>query len=133
MFSGTKEIDPQFEHSSTTTSGVHANSLRNMVCLLSYLPSSLREIVEPYVPLYEEHAPLIGVALASLVAVYVGYLYFKCQREAAVAFNVPVPSEVRNSNKGKKWEEATGLQKEVLEGQVRGVSSRGDSGLQQPN
>ena len=100
-----------------------------MVCLLSYLPPSLREIVEPYVPLYEEHAPLIGVALASLLAVYVGYLYVKCQREAAVAFNVPVPSEVRNSNKGKKWEEAKGLQKQVLEDQVRGVSSHVDSGV----
>ncbi|KAJ5731736.1 uncharacterized protein N7483_006244 [Penicillium malachiteum] len=91
-----------------------------MACILSRLPLPLREVLEPYIPLYEEHAPVIGVALASLVAVYVGYLYFQCQKEAAVAFNVPVPPEVRKSNTGKKWEEVKGLQKQVLEDQARG-------------
>ncbi|KAJ6088693.1 hypothetical protein N7486_009954 [Penicillium sp. IBT 16267x] len=91
-----------------------------MACILSYLPQSLREIVEPYVPLYEEHASRIGVALASLITIYVGYLYVQCQKEAAVAFNVPVPPEVRKSNTGKKWDEVSGQQKQVLEDQVRG-------------
>lgn len=102
----------------------HAKSTNffGMACIASYLPQSLREIVEPYIPLYEEHAPLIGIALASLIAVYVGYLYVQCQKEAAVAFNVPVPQEVRKSNTGKKWDEVSGQQKQVLEDQVRGVS-----------
>ncbi|KAJ5094785.1 hypothetical protein N7456_010646 [Penicillium angulare] len=91
-----------------------------MVCLISYLPPSLQEVLEPYVPLYEQHAPMIGVALASLLAIYVGYLYVQCQKEAAVAFNVPIPPEVRKSHTGKKWEEVKGVQKQVLEDQARG-------------
>ncbi|KAJ5757339.1 uncharacterized protein N7511_006033 [Penicillium nucicola] len=63
---------------------------------------------------------MIGVALASLVAVYVGYLYIQTQKEAAVAFNVPIPTEVRKSHTGKSWDEAQGQQKKVLEDQARG-------------
>ncbi|KAJ5092434.1 hypothetical protein NUU61_007304 [Penicillium alfredii] len=88
-----------------------------MDCLVSHIPPSLRSLVEAGGPLYTEHAPWIGVALVSLVAVYAGYLYIRCQKEAAVAFNVPVPSEVRNSSTGKKWEEVQGQQKQVLQDQ----------------
>lgn len=85
--------------------------------------------MEPYgssVP--TEHAQLIGVALVSLAAVYVGYLYILSQREAAVVFNVPLPHEVRKSGEVKKWEEVQGQQKRVLEDQVRGVSVDTDLG-----
>ena len=92
------------------------------MALLSRLPPSLRAIVEPYASLSAEHAPLIGVALVSLAAIYMGYWYIQCQKEAAVAFNVPVPPEVRKSGTGRKWEEVSGLEKQVLEDQVRGVS-----------
>lgn len=91
--------------------------------LLSHLPPSLRSAVEPYSSyISAEHAQLIGVALVSLVAVYVGYLYILSQREAAVTFNVPLPSEVRKSDEGKRWDEVQGQEKRVLEDQARGVS-----------
>jgi hypothetical protein len=57
-----------------------------------------------------------------LAAIYAGYHYIQCLKEAAVSFNVPLPAEVRNSAGGKKWDEVTGAEKRVLEDQVRGVS-----------
>ncbi|KAJ5925326.1 hypothetical protein N7454_007965 [Penicillium verhagenii] len=96
------------------------NSSGSMACVLSYLPQSVREIVEHYAPLYEENALWISVAFASFVAIYAGWLCLQCQREAAVTFNVPVPPEVRKSNTGKTWEDVSGQQKQVLEDQVRG-------------
>lgn len=95
-----------------------------MDCLLEYLPPSLRSIVEPYSSqMSTEHAQLIGVALLSLAAVCVGYLYIRGQREDAVTFNVPLPAEVRKSGEGKKWDEVQGQEKRVLEDQARGVSA----------
>lgn len=70
----------------------------------------------------EPHAPLLGVALASIGAVYLGYLYLLSRREAPVSFNVPLPAEVRSSWKGKNWEDVQGEERRVLEGQVKGVS-----------
>lgn len=93
--------------------------------LLAHLPPTLRSIVEPYSSqISTEHAQLIGVALVSLAAAYVGYLYILSQREAAVTFNVPLPAEVRKSGEGKKWDEVQGQEKRVLEDQARGVSDR---------
>lgn len=105
------------------SSGLTLNSPHSMDCLLSHLPESFRSIVEPYSPhVSAEHAQLIGVALVSLVAVYVGYCYILSCKEAAVTFNVPLPSEVRNSSGGKKWDEVQGQERRVLEEQARGVS-----------
>lgn len=69
-----------------------------------------------------EYTPNIGVAFASLVAAYVGYLYTQSWKEAAVAFNVPIPPEVRNNKSVKTWDEVQGQQKMVLQDQARGVS-----------
>lgn len=96
-----------------------------MDCLLSHLPSCTRSVVEPYVSQTSlENVQLIGVALVSLTAAYVGYLYILSQKEAAVTFNVPLPTEVRKSSEGKKWDEVQGQEKRVLEDQARGVSYR---------
>lgn len=96
-----------------------------MDCLLSRLPPCVRAVVEPYrSSVSSEHAQLAGVALASLLAVYVGYLYILSRREAAVTFNVPLPQEVRKSGDGKKWDDVQGQEKRILEDQARGVSLR---------
>jgi len=96
---------------------------RSMDCLLSHLPQCMRTAVEPYsFSVSAEHVQLLGIALVSLVAAYVGYLYLLSRREAAITFNVPLPQEVRNSGEGKKWDEVQGQEKRVLEDQVRGVS-----------
>jgi hypothetical protein len=95
-----------------------------MDCLASHIPPSLHSLLDAYAPpRSEEYVPHIGVALASLLAVYVGYLYILSRREAAVAFNVPIPAEVRKSEAGRTWEEVQGQQKMVLQDQVRGVSA----------
>ena len=99
------------------------NTPRSMDCLLTRLPPCVRTAVEPYSSsVSAEHAQLLGIALVSLAAVYVGYSYLLSQREAAVTFNVPLPQEVRKSGEGKKWDEIQGQEKRVLEDQVRGVS-----------
>lgn len=59
-------------------------------------------------------------ALASLIAVYGGYLYIQCRREAPVSFNVPIPPEVRPDWVGRKWEDVQGEDRKLLEGQARG-------------
>lgn len=66
----------------------------------------------------------IPVALVSVGAVYLSYLYVLRQREAPVTFNVPLPKEVRGNGHGnvRTWEDVQGEEKRVLEGQVRGVS-----------
>lgn len=87
------------------------------------MPQSLRSLLEIYAPPgSEEYVPYVGVSLASLLAVYVGYLYILSWKEAGVTFNVPIPVEVRNRGSSKTWEEVQGLQKMVLQDQVRGVS-----------
>ncbi|KAJ5325229.1 hypothetical protein MYU51_020931 [Penicillium brevicompactum] len=92
-----------------------------MDCLASHIPPSLRSLFEAYaLPGSEQYVPYVGVALTSLLAVYVGYLYYRSWKEAAVTFNVPIPSEVRKSGAGKTWEEVQGQQKMVLQDQVRG-------------
>lgn len=93
-----------------------------MDCLLSRLPPSLRSLVESCDSSYTEHAPIAAVALVSLLAVYLGILYIRSQREAAELFNVPLPKEVRDPSSGIKWEDVKGKEKQILEDQVRGVS-----------
>ena len=71
----------------------------------------------------ESQAPWLGVALASIGAVYLGYLYILSRREAPVSFNVPIPPEVRPDWVGRNWDDVHGEERKVLEGQVKGVST----------
>lgn len=109
---------------STSTPNGHVPSINAaMDCLASHMPQSLRSLVEMYAPPgSEEYVPYIGVSLASLLAVYVGYLYILSRKEAGVNFNVPTPLEVRNRGSSKTWEDIQGQQKMLLQDQVRGVS-----------
>ncbi|KAJ6151485.1 hypothetical protein N7470_007082 [Penicillium chermesinum] len=94
-----------------------------MDCLQSHIPPSLHSLVEPYVSLLTaEHVQWIGIALLTLFVGYAGSLYVQSVKEAGVAFNVPVPIEVRKPNTVlKKWEDVSGLERQVLEDQVRGL------------
>jgi hypothetical protein len=89
-----------------------------MEALAPYIPPALL----PLVASLRDQIPLVGVALVSLGAVYLGYLYTLGRKEAAVTFNVPIPPEIRANWNGKNWEDAQGEEKKVLEGQLRGVS-----------
>lgn len=88
-----------------------------------YIPPALYSLVESLAEPVTEHAPWAGLALVSIGAVYLGYVFVLGQREAAVAFNVPIPPEVRANWEGRKWEDTEGEERRLLEGQTRGVSS----------
>ncbi|KAF5866300.1 Meiotic Sister-Chromatid recombination aldehyde dehydrogenase [Aspergillus alliaceus] len=90
-----------------------------MEALTPYLPPALL----PVVAILHDQVPLISVALVTLGAIYLGCIYISGRKEAAIAFNVPIPPEVRANWNGKKWEDVQGEEKEVLEGQLRGVWS----------
>ncbi|KAE8388260.1 Aldehyde/histidinol dehydrogenase [Aspergillus alliaceus] len=90
-----------------------------MEALTPYLPPALF----PVVAILHDQVPLISVALVTLGAIYLGCIYISGRKEAAIAFNVPIPPEVRANWNGKKWEDVKGEEKEVLEGQLRGVWS----------
>ncbi|OJJ43861.1 hypothetical protein ASPZODRAFT_19163 [Penicilliopsis zonata CBS 506.65] len=62
----------------------------------------------------------LPVTLVSIAALYLTYRYVLSLQEAPVAFNVPIPSEVRAGWQGTAWEDARGEEKRVLEGQARG-------------
>ncbi|KAJ5887692.1 hypothetical protein N7495_007733 [Penicillium taxi] len=87
-----------------------------MACLLSHILLGPRALVEEYT----SYVPWIGATAISLIAVYVGYLFVKCHREAAVAFNVPLPQEVRSSTFEKNRDDLRGEEKRILEDQIRG-------------
>ncbi|RAH76388.1 oxidoreductase [Aspergillus japonicus CBS 114.51] len=87
-----------------------------METLAQFTPPAFQPVVEHL----QTQAPLLGVALLSLGAVYLGYVYVLSQREAAVTFNVPIPAEVRANWEGKKWDQLDGETKRVVEGQVQG-------------
>ena len=87
-----------------------------------YIPPALFTLAESLAEPVTEHAPWAGLALVSLGAVYLSYVFVLGQREAAVAFNVSIPPEVRPNWNGRKWEDVDGEEKRLLEGQVRGVS-----------
>lgn len=98
-----------------------------MDCYEALVPREFRDFVEPYASALVPHKELIcqsiGIALITWVVLYAVYAYYQSAKEAAVAFNVPVPPEVRKSNAVlKKWEDVSGPEKQVLEDQVRGVS-----------
>lgn len=63
-----------------------------------------------------------SIAVVSLIALYVGYLYILSLAEAPVTFNVPLPKQLRADWNGTKWEDLEGEGKRILEDQVQGVS-----------
>lgn len=72
---------------------------------------------------FESQARWLTVALASIAAVYLGYLYILSRQEAPVSFNVSIPPEIRSNWTGRNWDDAQGEERRVLEGQATGVSS----------
>ena len=90
-----------------------------MDALTLYVPP----VLIPLVDALRTQTQLLGISLLSLGAAYLGYIFvLKGRKEAAVAFNVPLPAEVRANWPGRSWEDAQGEERVVLEGQVRGVS-----------
>lgn len=98
-------------------SSIVAVWISKMEALTPYIPPALLPLAQTL----HDQIPLVGVALVSLGAIYLGYIYILGKKEAAVLFNVPIPPEVRTNWKGKAWEDAQGEEKKVLEGQLRGV------------
>ncbi|OOF91208.1 hypothetical protein ASPCADRAFT_211492 [Aspergillus carbonarius ITEM 5010] len=87
-----------------------------MDSLTPFIPPAL----QPFVEHLRTQGPLLGVALLSVGAAYLGYLFLLGRKEAAVSFNVPIPPEVRANWKGEKWDSLQGEGRKVVEGQVRG-------------
>ncbi|PKY06766.1 betaine aldehyde dehydrogenase [Aspergillus campestris IBT 28561] len=88
-----------------------------MDALTPYIPPAALPLLDAL----RAQTHLVGISLLSLSAVYLGYIFvLKGRNEAAVAFNVPLPAEVRANWPGRSWEDAQGEEKAVLEGQVRG-------------
>lgn len=90
---------------------------------MEFLTSFIPPCLLPAAKHLEAQAPVLGVALVSLAAVYLGYSFILSQREAPVSFNVPIPAELRPDWTGKNWDDVQGEEKRVLEGQIKGVSS----------
>ena len=63
-----------------------------------------------------QYLTLIFVAIFSLLAISLG-----SRKVHAVTFNVPLPPEVRPNWAGQRWDDISGQEKQILEGQVRGV------------
>ncbi|PWY72302.1 aldehyde dehydrogenase-like protein C21C3 [Aspergillus heteromorphus CBS 117.55] len=87
-----------------------------MDCLAPFIPPAL----QPLAAHLRTQCPMLGVALLSLAAAYLGYLYLLGRTEAAVTFNVPIPPEIRANWTGQKWDELQGEGRKVLEGQIQG-------------
>lgn len=91
--------------------------------LVGLLPNSVQSMITSFDCPTHIHTHHVGIAVLSLAALYLGYLYLLGRREAPVVFNVPVPAEIRPNWTGKTWDEIPQEEeKRVLEGQVRGVS-----------
>ncbi|PYI10731.1 aldehyde dehydrogenase-like protein C21C3 [Aspergillus sclerotiicarbonarius CBS 121057] len=87
-----------------------------MDSLTLFIPPALQPLMEHL----RTQGPLLGVALLSVGAAYLGYLFLLGRKEAAVSFNVPIPPEIRANWKGEKWDSLQGEGRKVVEGQVRG-------------
>ncbi|KAL4917662.1 Aldehyde/histidinol dehydrogenase [Aspergillus aurantiobrunneus] len=89
-----------------------------MDCLTPYIPPALLPLAE----LVQSQAHALCLAILSLSAVLLGYLFIACTRESPVSFTVPHPPEINNDWTGTKWEELPegNEEKRVIEGQVRG-------------
>lgn len=92
-----------------------------MIAKMDSLASLVPPALAPLIDTLATNAQLLGVAVISVAAIYLGYAFVLNSKEAAVTFNIPLPAEVRANWTGKKWEDVQGEEKKVLEGQVRGV------------
>ena len=70
---------------------------------------------------YQWLGPLLAV-LFTRFAIKLGYLYILSQKERPVEFHVASPPELSAEWEGKKWSEIGSKDREILEGQARGVS-----------
>lgn len=90
--------------------------------LLDRLPASVQSLLDNIDKIDCETLTYGSVAgLASLLALYVGYLYLLTCREAPVKFNVPLPPPLRSDWQSKKWEDLQGEEKKIVDDQVQGV------------
>jgi len=89
-----------------------------MEALATYIPPHLHSLMEHLEP----HSRWLPVALLTLATIYLTTIYVSYNREAPVPFNVPLPPEIRSNYNwtGKSWDDVTGEQRQVLEGQARG-------------
>jgi hypothetical protein len=90
----------------------------NMATLLTLVSGQLPSIVTDSISAGYRCLSLILVALLSLSAIS---LYFHPRKEHAVTFNVPLPPEVRPNWVGRSWDDISGQEKQILDGQTRGV------------
>jgi hypothetical protein len=89
--------------------------------LLEHLPASVQSLLDN-VDIDCETLKYGSIAgLASVLALYFGYLYLLSSREAPVKFNVPLPPPLRSDWQGKKWEDLQGEEKKIVDDQVQGV------------
>lgn len=89
--------------------------------LLEHLPASVQSLLEN-VDIDCETLKYGSIAgLASLLALYVGYLYLLSSREAPVKLDVPLPPQLRSDWQGKKWEELQDEERKIVDNQVQGV------------
>ncbi|ODM20299.1 hypothetical protein SI65_03352 [Aspergillus cristatus] len=89
-----------------------------METLATYIPTQFHQGMEHLEP----HTQWLPIALLTLTTIYLTTIYVSHKREAAVPFNVPLPPEIRSNYNwtGKSWDDVTGEQRRVLEGQARG-------------
>ncbi|QKX57158.1 uncharacterized protein TRUGW13939_04266 [Talaromyces rugulosus] len=88
--------------------------------LLEHLPASVQSLLDN-IDIDCETLKYGSIAgLASVLALYFGYLYLLSSRESPVKFNVPLPPPLRTDWQGKKWEDLQGEEKKIVDNQVQG-------------
>jgi hypothetical protein len=95
-----------------------------MEALVPYLPPALLPLVEQTVQQLQNQCHTFRLAVLSLAAVLLGYLFIAGSKEAPVTFNVPHPPEIEDNWTGTKWEDLPkgSQERRVIEGQISGVS-----------
>lgn len=96
-----------------------------MECLAPYIPSALLSLVERAQEQVQSQTHTFSIAVLSLSAVLLGYLFVGGSRESPVSFTVPNPPEINPDWEGSKWEDLPqgSEERNVIEGQIRGVSA----------
>jgi len=93
-----------------------------MDCLQDFLNSSARIRIGDS-SIYEIPVQWVLSGLATLLAFVWGYRSILRSREAPIAYNVPLPPEVRADWQARAWDDLRGEERSILEAQVQGVSS----------
>jgi hypothetical protein len=96
-----------------------------MECLAPYIPPALLSLVERAQEQVQNQTHTLSIAVLSLSAVLLGYLFVAGSRESPVSFTVPNPPEINPHWEGSKWEDLPqgSEERNVIEGQIRGVSA----------